>query len=223
MSLFCERQINGWISISTSFGVRRIPNDELELSALNIMSNMQGTTIHEYESDTTIEDQTTAAKLRQNLVVIPVIPRPLAIFCLVANITLPGSGTIVSGFSVFCFYYKKNNFLEMTNICIGNVLVGFAQLVTVIFLLIGWFWSIIWGCALVGHSNYYKQDAIVKPIKLTVKAADSAKDEGWLTCVGWTEVRFIDFFAKVWRWHLLVKNLNTFVHEFHTKLVYKSC
>ena len=57
------------------------------------MATMPGTTIEEYESDTTIEeDQTTAAKLRQNLVVIPVIPRPLAIFCLVANIILPGSG-----------------------------------------------------------------------------------------------------------------------------------
>ena len=43
----------------------------------------------------------------------------------------------------------------MINICTGNVLVGLAQLVTVMFLLIGWFWSIIWGCALVGHSSKF--------------------------------------------------------------------
>jgi hypothetical protein len=38
------------------------------------------------------DDQAAPAKPHQNLVVIPVIPRPLAIFCLVANIIVPGSG-----------------------------------------------------------------------------------------------------------------------------------
>ena len=65
------------------------------------------------------------------------------------------AGTIVSGFSVFCFHYKKDNCLEMINTCLGNVVVGLCQLVTVLFLLIGWFWSIIWGCALVGHSSKF--------------------------------------------------------------------
>ena len=45
----------------------------------------------DYESDSTMGEVTTA-KPRHNLVVIPVIPRPLAIFCLVANIIVPGSG-----------------------------------------------------------------------------------------------------------------------------------
>ncbi len=43
----------------------------------------------------------------------------------------------------------------MINTCLGNVVVGLCQLVTVMFLLIGWFWSIIWGCALVGHSSKF--------------------------------------------------------------------
>ncbi|CAB3994454.1 Hypothetical predicted protein [Paramuricea clavata] len=143
------------------------------------MANTRRSTTDEYESDSNMgDDQTVPAKSHQNLVVIPVIPRPLAIFCLVANIIFPGSGTIVSGFSVFCFHYEKDSCLEMINTCVANVLVGLCQLITVVFLLIGWFWSIIWGCALVGHSNYYKKDTTAKPIRLTVRSASSVKDEG---------------------------------------------
>ncbi|XP_028396036.1 protein SPEC3-like [Dendronephthya gigantea] len=125
------------------------------------------------ESDVTTgtKKELALAKQRQNLVAIPIIPRPLAIFCLVANIIVPGTGTIISGFLVFCFHHKKDNCLKMINMCLGNVLVGLAQLITVVFLLIGWFWSIIWGCALVGHSQNYQKDSI-KPVILRVQSAD---------------------------------------------------
>lgn len=38
------------------------------------------------------EENSNASKPRFNRVVIPVIPKPLAIFCLVSNVLLPGSG-----------------------------------------------------------------------------------------------------------------------------------
>ena len=61
----------------------------------------------------------------------------------------------MSALAVFCFYHKKETFQRMVVICMSNVVVGLLQLGTVMFLLIGWFWSIIWGCALVGHASKF--------------------------------------------------------------------
>ena len=61
-------------------------------------------------------------------------------------------GTLVSAFSVFCFNEGDEGFFHVVHICLSNVVVALCQLATVIFL-IGWIWSIIWGCAIVGHSG----------------------------------------------------------------------
>ena len=61
-------------------------------------------------------------------------------------------GTIVSGFSIFCCAtsrvpnkYEQDVFLIL---CV-NTWVGVAQLFTVTFLLVGWFWSLAWGIRMV--------------------------------------------------------------------------
>jgi hypothetical protein len=41
---------------------------------------------------------------------------------------------------------------RMAVLCV-NCFVGLAQMTTVVFLLIGWIWSIAWGCAFVGLSG----------------------------------------------------------------------
>ncbi|XP_076442861.1 uncharacterized protein LOC143281530 [Babylonia areolata] len=82
---------------------------------------------------------------------IPFLPVRLAVVCLVLNILLPGAGTVVSGFSVLCGSQcrlpSKGDARVMT-VCL-NVAVGLAQLATVIFLLVGWFWSLAWGVKMV--------------------------------------------------------------------------
>ncbi|CAD6186977.1 unnamed protein product [Caenorhabditis auriculariae] len=68
---------------------------------------------------------------------IPFLPVPVAITCLIFNILIPGSGTILSGFSALC----------------GNQPVFF----TITFLFVGWFWSIAWGGLLLIHSMQYRE------------------------------------------------------------------
>lgn len=136
------------------------------------MEDLQTDTSVEFHDEET--DNPTSSKPRINLVVIPVIPKSLAVFCLVSNIIVPGSGTIVSAFSVFCFYHKKETFQRMVVICMSNVAVGTCQLISVIFILIGWIWSIIWGCAIVGHSRYYERDKHF-PSPVAVQPAEMSK------------------------------------------------
>nr|KAG5714501.1 hypothetical protein BaRGS_006947 [Batillaria attramentaria] len=82
---------------------------------------------------------------------IPALPLPLAVVCLICNIIIPGLGTVVSGLSVLCCgksrLSTKGDALVIT-LCI-NVWVGAAQLGTVTFLLVGWFWSLAWGIKMV--------------------------------------------------------------------------
>ncbi|KAL8583860.1 hypothetical protein ACOMHN_040329 [Nucella lapillus] len=83
---------------------------------------------------------------------IPFLPVRLAVVCLVLNIVLPGAGTVVSGFSVLCggsqcrLSNKRDG--RVTTVCV-NLLVGVTQLATVVFLLVGWFWSLAWGIKMV--------------------------------------------------------------------------
>ncbi|XP_069117324.1 uncharacterized protein [Argopecten irradians] len=82
---------------------------------------------------------------------IPSLPLWFAITCLVLNILIPGSGTILSGCSILCCgkarIQAKDDQLTVT-LCV-NVMVGVAQLFTVTFLLVGWFWSLAWGLKMV--------------------------------------------------------------------------
>ncbi|KAK7103353.1 micronuclear linker histone polyprotein-like [Littorina saxatilis] len=82
---------------------------------------------------------------------IPALPLPLAVVCLILNIVLPGSGTVVSGMSVLCCSQSRissKGDTKANTVCV-NIFVGAAQLGTVTFFLVGWFWSLAWGVKMV--------------------------------------------------------------------------
>lgn len=90
---------------------------------------------------------------------IPVLPRSAAIGCLILNIIFPGLGTVVSGVIAFFLTRREVPLMNRTSILCVNCFVGLVQLATVVFLFIGWFWSIVWGCAFVGLSETYGKQA----------------------------------------------------------------
>ncbi|MFH4976413.1 hypothetical protein AB6A40_003122 [Gnathostoma spinigerum] len=89
---------------------------------------------------------------------IPFLPVPVAFVCLTLNIILPGSGTILSGFSALCMGQPRINFKEGRKLVtvVINALVGLSQFFTITFLLVGWFWSIAWGGLIIIHSMQYR-------------------------------------------------------------------
>ncbi|RUS86545.1 hypothetical protein EGW08_005684, partial [Elysia chlorotica] len=86
---------------------------------------------------------------------IPCLPLGLAVTCLVLNICLPGFGTILSGVSLLCCGQTRQSSKsdQTLNILCANCMVGLAQLFTVTFMLVGWFWAIGWGIHLVSLSG----------------------------------------------------------------------
>ncbi|GFR99480.1 protein SPEC3 [Elysia marginata] len=86
---------------------------------------------------------------------IPYLPLSLAVTCLVLNIFLPGLGTILSGVSLLCCGQTRqpNKSDQTLNIMCANCMVGLAQLFTVTFMLVGWFWAIGWGIHMVSLSG----------------------------------------------------------------------
>ncbi|KAJ7365426.1 hypothetical protein OS493_005533 [Desmophyllum pertusum] len=89
---------------------------------------------------------------------IPVLPRSVAIICLILNILIPGSGTVISGLIAFFLTRRDLPLMSRTSILCVNCFVGVMQLSTIVFLMIGWIWSIAWGCAFVGLSERYGKD-----------------------------------------------------------------
>ncbi|CAL1532143.1 unnamed protein product, partial [Lymnaea stagnalis] len=86
---------------------------------------------------------------------IPYLPLGLAICCLILNVIIPGSGTALSGLSILCCGQARvsnKNDQILTTLC-ANCMVGVAQLFTVTFFLVGWFWSIGWGIQMVSLSG----------------------------------------------------------------------
>ncbi|KAK2156477.1 hypothetical protein LSH36_212g01003 [Paralvinella palmiformis] len=78
---------------------------------------------------------------------IPYLPQWLAVVCLIVNIFIPGLGTMIAGCSVFCcgksrIYIKEGLLMKAVYI---NIMVGVMQMFTVPFMLVGWFWSFVWG------------------------------------------------------------------------------
>nr|XP_034837719.1 protein stum-like [Maniola hyperantus] len=92
---------------------------------------------------------------------IPVLPIVLAYFCLFCNIVIPGLGTIFSGMFCLCFGIPRFGVHDGAKHRIGsfiiNLVVGVGQLFTVLFCLVGWGWSIWWGCIMVNTSRKYKK------------------------------------------------------------------
>ncbi|XP_070576976.1 uncharacterized protein [Ptychodera flava] len=107
---------------------------------------------------------------------IPIMPMPIAIMCCTLNFIIPGSGTIISGFTLFCCsspqdHSKKD---EITDQVCTNLWVGVSQLMTITFLLVGWFWSIAWGVLMLqvakSHILVKKQEKEIQTA-LTVASA----------------------------------------------------
>ncbi|XP_033632365.1 protein SPEC3-like [Asterias rubens] len=86
---------------------------------------------------------------------IPALHIAAAVPCLILNIFLPGIGTIVAGFSVFCCGNPGQEGAGKVGTCCLNIFVGLLQLLTCWIFLIGWIWSIMWGIAFLGLSADY--------------------------------------------------------------------
>ncbi|XP_041352715.1 protein stum-like [Gigantopelta aegis] len=95
---------------------------------------------------------------------IPYQPLSLSILCLLLNIFLPGTGTVLSGISILCCgktrVTSKDDHVTVT-VCV-NICVGVAQLFTITFCLVGWFWSIAWGIKMVILSVEYRRELKAK-------------------------------------------------------------
>jgi len=84
---------------------------------------------------------------------IPKLPMCLAVVLLIVNIFLPGIGTIIAGFSVFCCGNIGESGSSKLGIFCINFWVRLAQLCTVPIFLIGWIWSIMWGVAFITNAG----------------------------------------------------------------------
>ncbi|KMQ98270.1 protein spec3 [Lasius niger] len=84
---------------------------------------------------------------------IPCLPVPLAWFCLMWNVLLPGTGTVWSGLFNLCTgqprFSPVAGLKSRLGALIVNLVVGVGQLFTVLFCLVGWGWSIWWGVNMV--------------------------------------------------------------------------
>ncbi|XP_002732403.1 uncharacterized protein LOC100377816 [Saccoglossus kowalevskii] len=90
---------------------------------------------------------------------IPIMPMWMAIVCCVLNCVIPGSGTVVSGVTLFCCSSPQDNSKkdELTDQLCTNIWVGISQLMTITFLLVGWFWSIAWGILMIQIAQAHKR------------------------------------------------------------------
>ncbi|XP_034935826.1 protein stum [Chelonus insularis] len=92
---------------------------------------------------------------------IPCLPVPLAWFCLVWNILLPGTGTLWSGLFNLCFgqprFAATASAKSRFGALIVNIIVGISQLFTVLFCLVGWGWSIWWGVTMIRLARKWKR------------------------------------------------------------------
>ncbi|XP_011494482.1 PREDICTED: protein stum [Ceratosolen solmsi marchali] len=92
---------------------------------------------------------------------IPCLPVPVAWFCLMWNVLLPGSGTIFSGFFNICLGQPRFSAIASLKARFGalivNFVIGISQLFTVLFCLVGWGWSIWWGVIMIRLAKKYKR------------------------------------------------------------------
>nr|XP_012234349.1 PREDICTED: protein stum [Linepithema humile]XP_012234350.1 PREDICTED: protein stum [Linepithema humile] len=92
---------------------------------------------------------------------IPCLPVPLAWFCLMWNVLLPGTGTVWSGLFNLCTGQPRFSAVAGMKSRLGalivNLVVGVGQLFTVLFCLVGWGWSIWWGVNMVRLARKYKR------------------------------------------------------------------
>ncbi|XP_044590165.1 protein stum [Cotesia glomerata] len=92
---------------------------------------------------------------------IPCLPVPLAWFCLVWNVLLPGTGTIWSGLFNLCIgqprFAATSSARSRLGAFIVDIIVGVSQAFTVLFCLVGWGWSIWWGVTMIRLARKWKR------------------------------------------------------------------
>jgi len=94
---------------------------------------------------------------------IPLMPRPLAITCLILNILFPGLGTFVSGISVLCCSNVRVDAPgEKWRVVRVNTWVAFLQFITAFLFLMGWIWSIMWGACFLTATEEHKEELAKK-------------------------------------------------------------
>ncbi|KAF6215481.1 hypothetical protein GE061_010235 [Apolygus lucorum] len=103
---------------------------------------------------------------------IPVLPICLAWMCLILNILIPGSGTIISGLLCMCFGKPRfsvndSGVARLGSLCV-NLIVGISQIFTILFCLVGWGWSIWWGVIMIKVARKHRR------IKIAEKATAAA-------------------------------------------------
>jgi len=85
---------------------------------------------------------------------IPALHIAGAIIACLFDIVIPGFGTILAGFFVFCCGNPGDDIGAKFACCCLNFFIGLLQFLLA-GILIGWIWSWIWACALVGMSAEY--------------------------------------------------------------------
>ncbi|CAF0800004.1 unnamed protein product [Rotaria sp. Silwood1] len=99
---------------------------------------------------------------------VPQMPLPLACFCFVLNLILPGTGTLISAFAVFCC--GKHGYEKNIVACLYNLLAAILQSAT-IFLLVGWIWSVRWGILFIQLSG--NKNVLTQPTPFYVRRQSS--------------------------------------------------
>lgn len=111
-----------------------------------------------------------STKIKQGMFrrAVPLMPRPLAFICFTLNLILPGTGTLISAFAVFCC--GKHDHEKNIVAFFYNLLAAILQSAT-IFLLVGWIWSIRWGILFVQLSG--NKNIVTQPTPFYVRRQSS--------------------------------------------------
>nr|XP_002735711.1 PREDICTED: protein SPEC3-like [Saccoglossus kowalevskii] len=78
-----------------------------------------------------------------------------AVTACIFNIFIPGFGTVLAGFFVFCCGNPGQPVAGKVGTCCLNFWIGLLQLVLSPIFFIGWIWSWIWACAFIAMSADY--------------------------------------------------------------------
>uniref|UniRef100_A0AC35TRK1 Protein SPEC3 n=1 Tax=Rhabditophanes sp. KR3021 TaxID=114890 RepID=A0AC35TRK1_9BILA len=163
-----EPSLVGWMKIQrclpriVEYGITEGIIQNRDSSAFNITGMVvanqeEQQTINERKKEDKVNLPTNDITLMHEA--LPFLPVPVALICCASNVLLPGSGTILSGFSVLCMGQPRINFKEARKLIslLINILVGISQFFTIPFLFVGWFWSIAWGGLIIIHSLQYRE------------------------------------------------------------------
>ncbi|XP_072360465.1 protein stum homolog [Scyliorhinus torazame] len=166
-----SRTVNLWDGLSVAhLDLRRA---SLTDSRNNLVTLVRGA-LQKEEEDSENDADDPQMKPTKITGAIPYMSRQMAVFCLVLNIILPGTGTILSGFTLLCCSEpatptgRKTSDEILALVCL-NVWVGISQLFTVPFLLVGWLWSITWGVMMINLSHEQRNAGEAQAVTMETK------------------------------------------------------